>query len=164
MGAALSCLKIIDGIEKAPGIGITTEGWPLRVIISGSWSPQRRFIVWARVARAAVSVMASTGERPGSRATGFPQARAVHLGDSSMGVSTPAFEELRNRSWNDQLLASMFGCHLQRTPCHVAWHSYRFCHARLSGSALISTLNGSWQPLPVDIGSDNHCSQRTHLP
>ena len=46
----------------------------------------------------------------------YPQARAVYLGDSGMGVSTPAFEALRNRNWNYQLPASVFGRDPQRTP------------------------------------------------
>ena len=46
----------------------------------------------------------------------YPKARSVFLGDSGMGVSTPSFEDARNRNWNYQLPASVFGPKAQLTP------------------------------------------------
>ena len=46
----------------------------------------------------------------------YPQARAVYLGDSGQGVTTPAFERLRNKHWNYTLPASVFGPRAQETP------------------------------------------------
>lgn len=45
-----------------------------------------------------------------------PRARAVFLGDSGMGVSTPSFERLRDKNWNYQLPVSVFGPQAQLTP------------------------------------------------
>lgn len=46
----------------------------------------------------------------------YPRARGVFLGDSGQGVTTPEFERDRNRSWNYQLPASVFGPEPQNTP------------------------------------------------
>lgn len=46
----------------------------------------------------------------------YPQARSVFLGDSGQGVTTPQFERVRNRNWNYQLPASVFGADAQHTP------------------------------------------------
>jgi hypothetical protein len=40
----------------------------------------------------------------------------VFRGDSGQGVTTPAFERVRNKSWNDPLPASVFGADAQNTP------------------------------------------------
>lgn len=39
----------------------------------------------------------------------YPKARAVFLGDSGQGVTTPEFERVRNMNWKYQLPASVFG-------------------------------------------------------
>ena len=46
----------------------------------------------------------------------YPQARAVYLGDSGQGVTTPEFQRLRNKNWNYTLPASVFGPRAQETP------------------------------------------------
>lgn len=46
----------------------------------------------------------------------YPAARSVFLGDSGQGVTTPGFETGRNRNWNYQLPASVFGPDAQATP------------------------------------------------
>jgi hypothetical protein len=46
----------------------------------------------------------------------YPDARAVFLGDGGQGVTTPAFEQVRNRNWNYQLPASVFGPDAQAAP------------------------------------------------
>ena len=46
----------------------------------------------------------------------YPNANAVFLGDSGQGVTTPEFETARNKSWNYQLPASVFGPDAQSTP------------------------------------------------
>jgi hypothetical protein len=45
----------------------------------------------------------------------YPRARAVFLGDSGQGVTTPDFERVRNQNWKYQLPASVFG-KAQNTP------------------------------------------------
>jgi len=39
----------------------------------------------------------------------YPKARTVFLGDSGQGVTTPEFEQGRNKNWNYQLPTSVFG-------------------------------------------------------
>jgi hypothetical protein len=46
----------------------------------------------------------------------YPNARAVYLGDSGQGVTTPDFERVRNKNWNYTLPASVFGLKAQATP------------------------------------------------
>jgi hypothetical protein len=46
----------------------------------------------------------------------YPTGRAVDLGDSGQGVTTPEFERLRNKSWNYTLPASVFGPMAQEVP------------------------------------------------
>lgn len=46
----------------------------------------------------------------------FPQGRAVFLGDSGQGVTTPQFEQSRNLNWNYQLPPSVFGPNARNTP------------------------------------------------
>lgn len=46
----------------------------------------------------------------------YPDARAVFLGDSGQGVTTPEFERVRNKNWNYQLPAVVFGPNPQDTP------------------------------------------------
>lgn len=46
----------------------------------------------------------------------YPDARAVLLGDSGQGVTTAEFERVRNKNWNYQLPASVFGADTQKTP------------------------------------------------
>ena len=45
-----------------------------------------------------------------------PDARFVALGDSGQGVTTPEFEHVRNKNWNDQLPAFAFGPDATTTP------------------------------------------------
>ncbi|MFM8582561.1 MAG: pectin acetylesterase-family hydrolase [Planctomycetaceae bacterium] len=46
----------------------------------------------------------------------YPQARGVYLGDSGQGVTAPGFEAARNRNWNYQLPAAVFGPNGANTP------------------------------------------------
>ncbi|MEY4354094.1 MAG: hypothetical protein RLZZ609_2335 [Cyanobacteriota bacterium] len=46
----------------------------------------------------------------------YPNARAVYLGDSGQGVTTPDFERVRNKNWNYSLPSSVFGPRAQDTP------------------------------------------------
>jgi hypothetical protein len=46
----------------------------------------------------------------------YPEARAVFLGDSGQGVTTPEFERVRNKNWNYQLPTAVFGPEAQNTP------------------------------------------------
>lgn len=46
----------------------------------------------------------------------YPETRAMYLGDSGQGVTAPGFEEARNRNWNYQLPASVFGPNGRNTP------------------------------------------------
>lgn len=46
----------------------------------------------------------------------YPDARAVFLGDSGQGVTTPEFEQGRNKNWNYQLPAFVFGSDAQNMP------------------------------------------------
>lgn len=46
----------------------------------------------------------------------FPKARAVYLGDSGQGVTTPEFERERNQNWNYTLPTAVFGPRAQDTP------------------------------------------------
>lgn len=48
--------------------------------------------------------------------TQYPKARAVYLGDSGQGVTTPDFEQVRNKNWNYTLPTSVFGPRAQDTP------------------------------------------------
>ncbi|MFN9056005.1 MAG: pectin acetylesterase-family hydrolase, partial [Cyanobacteriota bacterium] len=46
----------------------------------------------------------------------YPNARAVYLGDSGQGVTTPDFERVRNKNWNYTLPSSVFGPRAHNTP------------------------------------------------
>jgi hypothetical protein len=48
--------------------------------------------------------------------TQYPKARAVYLGDSGQGVTSPEFERVRNKNWNYTLPSSVFGPRAQDTP------------------------------------------------
>lgn len=46
----------------------------------------------------------------------YPGSRAVFLGDSGQGVTTPQFEQVRNKNWNYTLPVSVFGPDAKDTP------------------------------------------------
>ena len=46
----------------------------------------------------------------------YPDPRAVFLGDSGQGITTPEFERVRNKNWHDQLPAFAFGPDATTTP------------------------------------------------
>ena len=46
----------------------------------------------------------------------YPKARAVYVGDSGQGVTTPDFERVRNKNWNYTLPTAVFGPNAQDTP------------------------------------------------
>lgn len=98
-------------------------GKPFKIEHRG-WDNMQVILPWLRANAAQPSRLLVSGSSAGAygAATHFsalrglyPKARAVYLGDSGQGVTTPEFERLRNKTWNYTLPTTVFGPNAQNT-------------------------------------------------
>jgi len=89
------------------------------------WDNMQVILNWMRTNLPQPARLLVTGSSAGAYGAGthytslralYPDARAVFLGDSGQGVTTPDFERLRNKSWKYQLPASVFAPDASNTP------------------------------------------------
>jgi hypothetical protein len=89
------------------------------------WDNMQVILPWLRVHGPQPSRLLVSGSSAGAYGaathftalrTLYPNARAVYLGDSGQGVTTPDFERVRNKNWNYTLPSSVFGPKAHNTP------------------------------------------------
>ena len=83
------------------------------------WDNMQVILLWMRTHVPQPAQLLVSGSSAGAYGAGthfaslrtlYPDAHAVFLGDSGQGVTTPKFERVRNKNWNDQLPGGCQAC------------------------------------------------------